>query len=511
MKPEPKRVKFKLNGREIEAAEGSLVIDAAREQGVEIPHYCYHPALGNPGNCRLCIVDVEGAPKPMVSCRLPVKEGLAVRSDTEAVKRAQASSLELHLINHPLDCPVCDQAGECGLQDFYMKFGRYESQMREDKLHKRKRTVIGPHVVLDQERCVLCTRCTRFTEQVSETHELGIFGRGHKEYIDLAPGKRLDNPYSGNVIDICPVGALTELDFRFKVRVWYLDMTDSVCPNCARGCSISVHANTKRPWHNDGRRVARIKPRYNPQVNGYWLCDEGRFGFKHLDENRLGRVMRLKSPRKEFGWDAALGEIAGEIRRLSGDRGGKGLAVIASGALSNKDWTAFKGLFVDTLKVKHFLFGPEPDQIGEQDELLRRREKVPNLQGGEALGFGGSIKSESWESLAREIESDRIWGLYIVDRDAAQVWGERGRKLWDRLSLVVYQGIHKDKSSELAHYRLPATAYVEEEGHFTNFEGVVQGYRKALEPVGQARPDWMIFSALREKLAGFPVSEAALS
>jgi NADH-quinone oxidoreductase subunit G len=501
MSPETKKVKFKLNGREVEAAENSLVIDAAKAAGVEIPHYCYHPALGNPGNCRLCIVEVAGAPKPMVSCRLPVKEGMDVRSDSDAVKRAQASSLELHLVNHPLDCPVCDQAGECGLQDYYMKFGRYESQVREDKLHKKKRLDIGKHVVLDQERCVLCTRCTRFTEQVTKTSELGIFGRGHTEVIDLAPGKRLDNAYSGNVIDLCPVGALTDKDFRFKVRVWYLDKAPSVCTDCARGCNVNVHTNTKRPWHYDGRRVVRYKPRYNAAVNGYWLCDEGRFGFTKLDEDRIGRVMQLHPMKRELTWEPALAEVSTALREGLDTKGADGLAVVCSGALSNEDWSGLKSLFVDTLKVTRFLFTPEPDQIGAEDELLRRKEKVPNLKGGQALGFGAAIGSLSWDQLAADIEAGKIWGLYIVDRDAAKVWGEaRTKELLAKVAVVVWQSPWKGKTGDLAHFRLPATAHVEEDGHFTNFEGVTQRYEKVLEALGSAVPDWQIFERLRARL-----------
>lgn len=499
--------KFTLNGKLLEAPEGSLVIDAAAKAGVEIPHYCYHPALGNPGNCRLCVVEVEGAPKPTVSCRLPVKEGLVVKSDSEAALRAQAASLEFHLANHPLDCPVCDQSGECGLQDYYMKVGKYESSVREDKLHKEKRLQVGPHVMLDQERCILCTRCTRFVDNVTKTHELGIFGRGHREYIDLVPGKTLDNAYSGNVVDICPVGALTDRDFRYKVRVWYLDKTDSVCPGCARGCSTSVHTSTQRPWHNDGRRVARIKPRYNPDVNGHWICDEGRYGYRNLDEDRLGRVMRLKSQRRELSWETALDELASEIQRGIGKKGPQGLAVIASGALSNEDWAAFKSLFADTLGVGRFLFAPEPDQVGVQDDLLRRREKVPNLKGGEALGFGTKISSVAWDELGRAVDSGEIWGLYIIDRDVTKIWGEKAPARLGRASLVIFQGPNKCGAADLSHYRLPATAYVEEDGHFTNFEGKVQAYHKALEPLGFARPDWEIFRGLQERLAA-PVREA---
>ncbi len=489
---EAKKIKLKFNGQELEASEGQLAIDVAREHGIDVPHYCYHPALGNPGNCRLCVVEVAGAPKPMVSCRLPVKEGMDIKSDSETAKRAQQSSVELHLVNHPLDCPVCDQSGECGLQDYYMKFGRHESQVREDKLHKKKRQEIGPHVMLDQERCILCTRCTRFTANVTKTHELGVFGRGHDEFIDLTPGTTLDNAYSGNVVDICPVGALTDKDFRYKVRVWYLDMTDSVCPGCARGCNISVHTNTKRPWHNDGKRVARLKPRFNPDVNGYWICDEGRYGWGNLEEDRLGRVMRLAPDRKELTWERAFDELAPKLRASA-----KKLAVVCSGMLSNEDWAALKKLFVDGLRVDKFLFTPEPDQVGEQDDLLRRRDKVPNLKGGEAAGF---LKSMNWDELARQIESGHVDSVYAIERDAAKVWGAKAKELFSKLSLSVFQGPNKGATGDLAQYRLPATAYVEESGHFTNFEGKVQKYEQALEPVGAALPDWRIFEALRERV-----------
>ncbi len=498
--------KFTLNGKTLEAQPGTPVLEAALQSGVEIPYYCYHPALGNPGNCRMCIVEVEGMPKPAVSCRLPVKEGLVVRSDSETAKRWQSASLEFHLVSHPLDCPVCDQSGECGLQDYYLRVGRYQSEVREDKEHERKRIPIGPHVMLDQERCIMCTRCTRFTDNVSKTHELGVFRRGHSEVIDLAPGKTLDNPYSGNVVDVCPVGALTDRDFRYKVRAWYLDRTPSVCPGCARGCSIEVHTNTKRPWHFEGRRVARLKPRHNPDVNGYWMCDDGRYGFKALDEARLGRVLRLKPQSQELSWPEALSEISEDMRRLSREKGPQGLAVAASGMLSNEDWGALKALFVDSLKVQRFAFSPEPEQVGEQDDLLRRREKVPNLKGGEAFGFGTTIKSASWEALALDIEAGKIWGLYVIERDLAAIWKEKTAALLAKVPLVIFQGPHKLAVEAMARYRLPATAYVEEDGHFTNFEGKVQAYHRALEPLGAARPDWKIFQELGESLK----SEGAL-
>ena len=485
-----KRVKFKLNGKELEADEGRLVIDAAKDAGVEIPHYCYHPALGNPGNCRMCVVEVVGAPKPQVSCRTAVREGLDVKSDSDAAKRAQASALELHLVNHPLDCPVCDQSGECGLQDYYMKIGKYQSSVREDKAHKGKRIEVGPHVMLDQERCILCTRCTRFVDNVTKTHELGIFGRGHSERIDVAPGMTLDNAYSGNVVDVCPVGALTDRDFRYKVRVWYLDKTDSICPGCSRGCNISVHTSTKRPWHNDGKRVARLKPRVNMDVNGHWMCDDGRYGFGNLDADRLGRVLRLSPQEADVSWEAAADEIAAHFK-------GDGVAVVASGMLSNEDWSALKIAFPSA----PLYFTAEPDQVGEEDALLRKKEKVPNLKGAETLG----LKSGSFDALAKDLDSGKIKNLYVIERDLAKVWGaDRAKSLVAKAGFSVFQGPNKGALGDSFSYRLPATAYVEEEGHFTNFEGKVQAYKKALDPVGSARPDWEIFGLLYKALNGVP-------
>lgn len=488
-----KIVKYKLNGKDVEAPEGQLVIDSAKDQGIEIPHYCYHPALGNPGNCRMCIVDVKGAPKPQVSCRTGVREGLEVVTDSDAVKRAQASALELHLVNHPLDCPVCDQSGECGLQDYYMKIGQYQSEVREDKEHKNKRLEVGPHVMLDQERCILCTRCTRFVDKVTKTHELGVFGMGHAERVDLTPGMTLDNAYSGNVVDICPVGALTDRDFRYKVRVWYLDKTDSICPGCSRGCSISVHTNTVRPWHNDGKRVARLKPRVNMDVNGHWMCDDGRYGFGNLDANRLGKVLRLAPAKSELSWFDAASEIAPLLKGA-----GDGLAVVASGALSNEDWAAYKALFVDGLGAKRHYFTAEPDQVGDEDALLKKKEKVPNLKGAEALG----LKSGSFDQLAKDLESGAVKLLYVIDRDLSKVWGEKAAALLAKAEASVFQGPNKFALGEATTYRLPATAYVEEEGHFTNFEGKVQPYKKALAAIGEARPDHEIFALLGKALKG---------
>ncbi len=490
-------VKVTIDGKELQVPQGTLVIDAARKAGIDIPHYCYHPALGNPGNCRLCIVEVEGMPRPQVSCRLPAAEGLKVRSDSPGARRAQRSSLELHLVNHPLDCPVCDQAGECWLQDYYMRLGPYTSAVKEDKRHKGKRIPLGERVMLDQERCVLCTRCTRFVDNVTKTYELGIFNRGDREILAPYPGRTLDgNAYSGNVVDPCPVGALTDRDFRFKARVWYLRSTPSICGGCARGCAIDMEVNT-RLWHTDGERVARYKPRVNPEVNGYWLCDEGRYSYKSHDKDRLGKFReKTADGYARHEWADGLGVLAERLRHGIQSRGSKGLAVILSGRLSNEDFHLARKLFVETLQAGFVVFGPEPDQVGEEDALLRRREKVPNLRGGEALGFGPKVQDAGWDAVREGIEKGTIWGLYVVDRDPTAVWGEKTADLVSRLYLTVYQGSHAGGFMPFADWILPAATFAEEDGTFTNFQGRVQRYRKAVEPLVQARSDWEIWRDL---------------
>src|SRR5262245_46197447 len=302
--------KLTIDGREIEVSPGTNLIEAARLAGVEIPHYCYHPGLSVAGQCRLCMVDIEKAPRPTIACNTQAADGMVVLTQTDRVLETRKSIMEFHLINHPLDCPVCDQAGECYLQIYYMKHALYDPRMVDEKVHKPKAVPLGPHVILDAERCILCSRCVRFCDEITKTGELGIFNRGDHSEIGLFPGHTLENKYSGNVVDICPVGALTDRDFRFQVRVWYLDSAPSVCPGCARGCNIDVHVNRRRPHHADGRRVARLKPRFNAAVNRWWLCDAGRYGFHFVDDRT-----RLARPRRRVGaaaqdatWDEALAD-----------------------------------------------------------------------------------------------------------------------------------------------------------------------------------------------------------
>ena len=278
-------LKCRINGREASFSKGTLIIQAFKKLGMELAHYCWHPGLSAAGACRLCMVEIKGQKKLQIACNTEIQDGMDISSQSEPVREAVKWGLEYHLINHPLDCPICDQAGECALQDQYMRFGAYSPSMSQPKVKKRKAVNLGPKIVLDTERCILCSRCVRFTDEVSKTHELGIFDRGDRSEIGVFKDKPLDNIYAMNTVDICPVGALTSKDFRFKQRVWNLKTADSVCSGCATGCAIHADYNEEGVW--------RVRPRFNPEVNGHWMCDKGRDLFKSSNPaGRLRRAMR---------------------------------------------------------------------------------------------------------------------------------------------------------------------------------------------------------------------------
>ena len=281
-----KTIKCEINGQPVEVKTGASIIHAFKKLDQPIAHYCWHPGLSVAGVCRLCMVEIEGIPKLQIACNTEAKEGMKISNQSEKVKSAVRWGLEFHLINHPLDCPICDQAGECELQEQYMRFGQYSPNMAEKKVKKRKVIDLGSKIVLDSERCILCTRCTRFTDEVSKTHELGIFNRGDRSEIGIFKDKPLENNYAVNTVDICPVGALTSKDFRFRQRVWYLKTANSICTGCSTGCNITVDYNEEG--------VFRVKPLYNQEINKHWMCDKGR-KLAPLS-NREGRLLQALAP-----------------------------------------------------------------------------------------------------------------------------------------------------------------------------------------------------------------------
>jgi NADH-quinone oxidoreductase subunit G len=488
-----------VDGREVEVPAGTNLIEAARRLGIEIPHYCYHPGLPIAGACRLCMVDLEKAPRPTIACNTLAADGMAVLTETPRVLELRRSVMEWHLVNHPLDCPVCDQAGECWLQIYYMQHGLYEPRMIDDKVHKPKAVPIGPHVVLDAERCILCSRCVRFCDTVTKTGELGIFHRGDHSELGLFPGTVLDNAYSGNVVDICPVGALTDRDFRFQARVWYLDRTKSVCPGCARGCNIEVHTNTKRAHHAQGRRVVRLKPRFNAAVNQWWMCDEGRYGFGEIDApTRLERPeLREGGGARPIAWEEAVAALAEGLRAA----GPEATGVLLSPRMSNEDLWAARRLFVDALGIRLVDFRVPPARPGAADALLRVADKAPNTRGADLLGLGAAGAGDG-RAVLDAARSGRLRLLWVVDRDLLDTgWPAAAvEEALARVEGLVYQGPTANATSARAHLVLPSAVYVEREGTWTNVTGRVQRFWRALPPRGEARADWEILAAVARAL-----------
>lgn len=483
--------KLTIDGKEITARDDATIIQAAHEAGIVIPHYCYHPKLSIAGNCRMCLVELEGRPKLEISCNTPVADDMVVLTDSERVREGRRGMLEFLLINHPLDCPICDQAGECGLQDYYMQYGFYTSRFQEEKVHKNKVVDFGPDVVFDGERCILCSRCVRFTQEISKTYELGIFNRGDTVEISTFPGKRLDNPYAGNTVDICPVGALTSKDFRFKIRVWFLQEAKSVCPGCARGCNINIHYNKDH--------VYRLKPRQNDDVNDMWMCDPGRFGYQSINDGRILHATRRQGDEHvQTTWNEALTQASETMRQHRGDA----IAVLAAPQGTNEDLYLLSKLATEALQTsRRYLYGGEP---GYEDDLLIRADKNPNTRGAQEMGWPAPVPTEALAALAEAIEGGEIKVLYAIDTDLDAAFGaERLAHLVSRLDCLIVQTSNAWPGYAHAHLVLPSATYAERDGTFTNFQGRVQRINAAFAPRGDALPAWQIYQRLGQGL-GMP-------
>jgi NADH-quinone oxidoreductase subunit G len=484
-----------IDGRQVEAAHGTTVIQAAEKLGIFIPRYCYHPGLSIAGNCRICLIDVEKNPKLQIACNTLVADGMIVHTKSDKAEEGRRAVLEFLLANHPLDCPVCDQSGECDLQNFYMQFGLYDPGFREQKVKKKKAVAIGPHVILDQERCILCSRCVRFTDEISKTGEFGIFNRGDRAEIGLYPGQRLENRYSGNVIDICPVGALTDRDFRFKARVWYLSSASTVCNGCAQGCNVDVHYVLDRPHLNDGARVLRVKPRYNADVNQWWMCDEGRYGFSWIDR---GRLTNVRHHGVEATWDQAVAAIGAELAEI-GERGaGARVGVIASSQLTNEELFLVREIFQRGLGALVTASFPTP--TGDSDHFLIKADKTPNTFGATLMGLAGPVASDAASVVAEALQG-RVDALWVFGHDLTKLVTEYElQELCRRVRLFVFSGTNDNPTAGRSHWVLPTAAYLEKDGTFVNCHGRVQRIGRAFPPLADSREDWRLLLEIGGRL-----------
>jgi NADH-quinone oxidoreductase subunit G len=468
-----------IDGKEVEVPAGTSVLEAARGLGKDVPHYCWHPGLKVAGNCRICLVEVDKMRGVQISCNLPVAEGMVVRTESEVARKARADVMELLLINHPLDCPICDQAGECKLQEYSFELGRARSRFDVPKRHKRKRVPFSDKVMFDAERCIVCTRCVRFCEEITHTGELSVVHRGDRSEIDVAPGKTLDNAYSMNVIDICPVGALTSTDFRFQSRVWFLEQKRTICTSCSRGCNVVAGSR----WN----RVLRLVPAENESVNRWWMCDHGRLNIKDVAaEDRLaGARMRRGAGGALEPCDAgealdALAAALGEAKAA----GGAGLAGIVSSRLTSEECWLARRLLGDACGSASLDGKP---RAGEADGFLRTADGNPNAAGARAAGIVPGEGGIGLDGLAAAAAAGKVRWLVLVGEDL----DDRPEALaaLAKVPFVAVLGSHESETAKRATVVLPGATWAEKDGTMVNEGGRVQRLRALVKAPGDARPE----------------------
>lgn len=500
----PDLVTVNIDGKEIAVPKGTNVIEAARQLGVDIPHYCYHPKLTVAGNCRMCLIEmgmpavdpatkapvmdeatgkqkINWIPRPQIGCGTNAMPGLHIKTNSPMVKDCREGVMEFLLINHPLDCPICDQAGECKLQEQSTGYGRGYSRFIEQKNVKPKRTQLGPRVTLDDERCILCSRCIRFSKEIVKDDVLGFVDRGSYSTLTCYPGKELKNNYSLNTVDICPVGALTSTDFRFKMRVWFLKQTNSICTESSVGANTVV-------WSREGV-IYRITPRQNDAVNDTWMTDSGRALYKQVQApNRLKGIM-------VNGTSSALDIAANTVASLVKDGG---VAVVGSGRSTVEEQFLTKKLAA-ALKASVSLVS----RVGEGDKLLLSADRNPNVRGALVTGLISALPEQSLGSLAADIDAGKVKTVISIGEDltAAGLTSAQLAKI-----AVVYLGTHANATSESAKVLIPTLTVFEKSGTLVNQQFRIQKFAKAVPGVAGATDDIVVLAKLIAAVGGGEVA-----
>jgi NADH-quinone oxidoreductase subunit G len=497
---------FKLDDKEIPFEPGDTIIRAAHRAGVDVPHYCWHPGLTVAANCRMCLVEVlpppgrpalslavlawdpekreyvdQKKPKLQPACQLTVTEGMEVKSEgSEHVSRARAAVQEFLLLNHPVDCPICDQAGECRLQDYWLEHQSTAKRMRDEPVHKPKAVVFGPTIVYDAERCIACTRCIRFCDEVAKDPVLALRERGNLNEIVVAPGRELDNPYTLMTEYVCPVGALTAVDFRFKARVWFLRSARTICQGCATGCNAFLDYD---PRTNE---VFRHRPRENMGVNKYWMCDDGMLDYRRVHEGRIPQASVEKEPTTV---PAALDRAARILKSIAPDR----LAVVLSAQHSTEDNFALRKVARDLLGASNFYLGGKP--AGPGDLILREADKNPNTRG--AAGVCGAVPPAPMQDLAAAVSMGRYSGILALGAETKDLADAASLK---SVGLSVVVSSHSGPLTASATVILPASTWAETTGTYVNAKGITQESEQAIGPIGASRPAWKLLAALAIRL-----------
>ena len=485
---------FELDGKTVEFEPGEKILSAAMRAGIQIPHYCYHPGMSVVATCRMCMVDVidmgngRPAPKLQTSCSMDAVEGMKVETMNEKVKDAKELVMEYLLINHPLDCPICDQSGECVLQDYSFEFGSGKSEMEYSKRVYGWRD-IGTFVALERNRCIHCTRCDRFTREITGTNEFGMFNRGHELTVDTYSDRPMTNQFQGNMADICPVGAITEKEFRFKRRVWKLKKTPSICVGCSTGCNVTIEY--------DKNEVFRLKPRDNPDVNKWWMCDQGRLTYKDLNirENRIAHPLgKTAEGFQEISWENAFSAIREKISELQ-PTSNEVIGLVDTHA-SNEELYLFKKLLKEGFDSDQLFF---PDLEWEQPvsdffiNSLITSDKSPNRAGARMLGLKGAKSSEEVTSkIPNGTKVLLVFGKPFEDENLLSQAGN--------IPLVINIAAWQSGWSETADVTLPGRLHSEKDATYTNKAGRVQRVNTAIRAFHKTRPDWMVLCGLMELL-----------
>jgi NADH-quinone oxidoreductase subunit G len=499
-------VNVQINGVWHQFAKGTRVIEACETAGHYVPRYCYHKRLSAPGNCRMCLIEmgmpkmgpdrkpelgpdgkplINWMPRPQICCAQDVAEGMGVRTNSPLAEECRRGVMEFLLINHPLDCPICDQAGECRLQEFSVEYGSEASRFLENKVKKPKNVELGPRVTLDDERCILCSRCIRFCDEIAHDDVLGFIDRGSHTVLTAHPGKRLENNYSLNTVDICPVGALTSTDFRFKMRVWFLKETKSICAHCATGCNTLI--GTREDV------IYRQTPRENEAVNASWMCDYGRLKFDYVESERRLLEPRVLQNNKLLpsDWKTTTTLAAMQLRHFSGWE----IAVIASGRMTNEElWLASQ--LARSLNAQWVDIVPHR---GPGDDILLSQDRNPNTNGARLLGLTGDPGAQI-PAIVEGVSRGEIKALVVLAENPVR-FGFSAAQL-SNLPCFVLMNILLNEATEFATALFPSFAYAEKRGSMINGKGRLQRLNRAVRAPGQARDDWEILRDLNQALTG---------
>ncbi len=485
-------VKIFIDDKELEVSEGLTILRAAESSGIPIPHFCYHPAFAPEGSCRMCLVEIEGLPKLELACSTVVREGMKIHTASEKVVEARKAVLEFLLAEHPLDCPICDKAGECRLQDYFEEYGFFESQFKESKEKREKKVQISQNLILDRERCILCTRCVRFLGEITKTQDAGVLNRGIHSEIAIYESEFIDNNYAGNLAELCPVGAITDTDFRFKTRAWFLIKRESICPLCSRGCNIFIDSHPGLSRVPTPQRVYRIRARENPDVNKFWICDFGRYHYSYLDQGRQDRILLKKESKDtELSWERALFILTEKIKGLLFLQKKSRIGLILNTWLTNEELFLVDKIFRQELGLENIYVVDPPSEKG--DGFLLTDERTPNSRGLKEIGL--PCKTPDLDKLADQTDLLLIFGTFLTER-----FGLTDIKsAFDRIGTKFLFAANKTALDSLVDIIVPTHLIAEKSGSLTNLDGKVQSFSPALDSTS-GLPEWKILLELAKEL-----------